>query len=57
MVKKSRIFSYLLMYILFTGLYILNFKEDLSFINLKLCLVYSILPALVGGSVTSKILK
>ncbi|CEH32953.1 hypothetical protein [Romboutsia lituseburensis] len=57
MVRKFRFFSYLFIYILFVSLYSLNFKGDLTLVNIKLCLTYSILPALVGGTVTSKFLK
>ena len=57
MIRNFRIFSYLFIYILFTGLYSLNFKENLNFVNLQLCLIHSILPALVGGTVANKFLK
>lgn len=57
MKKKFRIEVYLVVYILFLFLYILNFKENLSFADLKICLYSSIVPALVGGTVGNLLFK
>ena len=57
MKRRFNIKGYLLIYILFCGLYILNFREDMSLINLKTCLYSSIFPALVGGTVTNLLFK
>lgn len=57
MKRRFNIKGYLLIYILFLGLYILNFREDLSLFNLKICLYSSIFPALVGGTVANLLFK
>lgn len=49
--------SYFIVYILFVVLYSLNFKDAINFESLRLCLYSSITPALVGGTVTSLLLK
>lgn len=57
MKRKFRIKVYLIVYMLFLCLYILNFKEDLSYTNIKICLYSSIVPALVGGTVGNLLFK
>lgn len=51
MKRKFRIEGYLIVYILFLCLYVLNFEGEMNYSNLKLCLYSSITPALVGGTV------
>lgn len=53
----NKLIIYLIVYILFVALYSLNFKGDISFINMKLCLLSSIIPALVGGTATNLLFK
>ncbi|MGX4601105.1 hypothetical protein [Faecalimicrobium sp. JNUCC 81] len=53
----NKLIIYLVVYILFVALYSLNFKGDISFINMKLCLLSSIIPALVGGTATNLLFK
>lgn len=55
--RKFRIEGYLIVYILFFCLYILNFEGEVSYSNLKLCLYSSITPALVGGTVGNLLFK
>lgn len=54
---KFRISHYLSVYILFAVLYTLNFRGNVDFLNLKICLASSIFPALVGGSVINLFLN
>lgn len=48
---KFKLKWYLLVYLLFIGLYLINMKNNLDLNSLKLCLYSSIFPALVGGTV------
>lgn len=57
MKRKFRIELYLIVFMLFLCLYILNFREDLSYTNIKLCIYSSIVPALVGGTVGNLLFK
>lgn len=53
----SKLTIYLVVYILFVALYSLNFRGDISYIDMKLCLLSSIIPALVGGTATNQLFK
>ena len=47
---KFKISYFINMYNLFLILYLLTFKNNINFENLKLCLTSAIIPALVGGT-------
>lgn len=49
--------GYLIIYILFVFLYGLSFKNAITPESLKICLYSSIVPALVGGTVTNLLFK
>lgn len=57
MKKIIKFKGYLIIYILFVFLYSLNFKNAINSESLKICLYSSIVPAIVGGTVTSLLFK